>query len=49
MHNYFVVIGHITTCKSLVAIISVATKKYFMTIWRHRQIEYLVTKLGLHH
>jgi hypothetical protein len=45
MRNCFVVIDHIATCKSFVAIISIVAKqKYFMVIWHCRQIEYLVMK-----
>jgi hypothetical protein len=40
----FVVIGHIAMGKSFIAIILVATKKYFMMIQYRKQIKYLVGK-----
>jgi hypothetical protein len=44
MHNCFVVIGHIATCKSFIAIISVATKKILHGDMVSQENEYLVAK-----
>jgi hypothetical protein len=45
MHNYFVIIGHITTCKSFVTIIWCSVRSYMRKFgyWSHKTEQRIVT------